>query len=57
MVVFVLFAGNDKWPPERMIDTIVDLWLFKAMCAVADTPLIYMVVYLVGDRLPLHREG
>ena len=41
---------------ESSVDTIVDLWLFKAMCAVADTPLIYMVVYLVGDRLPLHRE-
>ena len=56
LVVVVLFYGHDKWPAERMIGTIRDLWLFKALCALADTPIIYMIVYLVKDRFPVHQE-
>lgn len=41
LVVLVLFWGNDDWPPERMLATIRDLWLFKALVALCDTPFFY----------------
>jgi uncharacterized integral membrane protein (TIGR00697 family) len=41
LVVLVLFAGDSEWPAERMVATILDLWLFKALVALADTPLFY----------------
>lgn len=41
LVVLVLFLGDEKWPSERLVATIFDLWLFKALVALADTPLFY----------------
>lgn len=39
LVVLVLFAGVQT--TDWMIGTILDLWLFKAMVALLDTPLFY----------------
>ncbi len=52
LVVLVLFAG--QWPAEQMVSVILDLWLFKALVALADTPLFYAGTYalrrLVGPQ-------
>jgi uncharacterized integral membrane protein (TIGR00697 family) len=46
LVVLVLFTG--VWPLEKMVDTIVDLWLFKLLVALLDTPFAYLGVWLWG---------
>ena len=40
LVVLVLFSG--VWGVEQMVATMFDLWLFKAMVALVDTPLFYL---------------
>ena len=42
LVVWVLFAGI--WTPTQMSVAIFDLWLFKSMIALIDTPLFYLSV-------------
>ena len=39
LVVLVLFWG--EWSAARMLSTIWDLWLFKLLIALADTPFFY----------------
>ena len=43
LVVAVLFAG--VMPTAEMFELVFDLWLFKAICAFLDTPVIYAVVH------------
>jgi uncharacterized integral membrane protein (TIGR00697 family) len=43
LVVLVLFVG--VLPGETIVDLIVDGWLFKSLCALVDTPLIYAAVW------------
>ena len=45
LVVLVLFYG--VWGTDQMLSTIFDLWLFKALCALADTPLFYFGTWLL----------
>lgn len=52
LVVTVLFAGVDQWPASRILATILDLWVFKMLVALADTPLFYGAVYLLRDHVP-----
>ena len=40
LVVLVLFS--DVWEPGKMVETMLDLWLFKALVALVDTPLFYL---------------
>jgi len=49
LVVLVLFAG--VWPAEQIVATILDLWLFKALVALADTPLFYAGAHLLKRHL------
>lgn len=42
LVVTVLFYDDPDWPQDRMVSTILDLWLFKASVALIDTPLFYL---------------
>lgn len=52
LVVLVLFWGNPEWPTERIVATILDLWMFKALVALADTPFFYAgVIWLKNIRL------
>ena len=42
LVVLVLFTG--VWGAEQMIEVILDLWLFKLLVALVDTPFAYLGV-------------
>ena len=42
LVVLVLFTG--VWPAGQMFETIMDLWLFKLLVALLDTPFAYLGV-------------
>jgi len=48
LVVVILFHDDPAWSTEQMISTIRDMCLFKALVAVADTPLFYGAVALFG---------
>jgi queuosine precursor transporter len=41
LVIFVLFYGNEEWGAEKMLTTIRDMWMFKSLMALADTPFFY----------------
>ena len=45
LVVLVLFWGSGQH--ENMGDLILDGWLFKLLMALVDTPIIYLLVYLI----------
>ncbi len=45
LVVLVLFAGVQ--PMDWMLSTILDLWLFKALVALLDTPFFYAGTHLL----------
>ena len=51
LVVFVLFAGTKSL--GELGSFIRDGWMFKAMCALADTPLLYAATWLIRIRLRL----
>ena len=46
-MVVVLFVGI--WTPGEMFWVILDLWLFKALVALFDTPLFYLGTGLLGN--------
>jgi queuosine precursor transporter len=50
LVVLVLFWGAK--PGDEMLSIILDLWLFKALVAFADTPLFYFFTWLL-KRVPM----
>jgi hypothetical protein len=45
LVVFVLFIGTLSW--GEMGELIRDGWLFKLLCAAADTVVLYLAVYFI----------
>lgn len=45
LVVLVLFLG--VMSSDEMIDLIIDGWFFKVLCAFADTPIFYGLVFLL----------
>jgi uncharacterized integral membrane protein (TIGR00697 family) len=51
LVIFVLFAGTLSW--DQIGIMIADGWMFKALCALADTPLLYASTWLIRKRLKL----
>ena len=54
LVVGVLFIGVK--PMGDLYEMIVDGWQFKILCALIDTPLIYLFVWLLRKRFNL-KEG
>lgn len=54
LVVSVLFVGTDM--EERIPQLILHGWMFKALCALVDTPLFYLAVWHFERHLP-HDEG
>lgn len=51
LVVLVLFAGS--LPIGTMGDYILDGWMFKALCALADTPFIYISAWWIRKKFNL----
>ena len=41
LVISVLFIG--VWPSGQIVDAIIDRFIFKMLCALIDTPIIYLV--------------
>ena len=51
LVICVLFVG--VWPSGQIMSAIFDGWLFKMLCALVDTPIIYGVLYLLRKKFNL----
>lgn len=51
LVVFVLFVGN--LPFETMSSFILDGWLFKVLAALADTLIIYFLIWIIRRQFNL----
>lgn len=45
LVVLVLFVGAKSF--NEMANMVLDGWLFKVICALVDTPIIYLSVFLI----------
>ena len=50
LVVTVLFYG--EWGAEKITGAVLDAWKFKLLCALADTPLIYLAVWAFRRWVP-----
>ena len=50
LVVLVLFWGLK--PGDEMFQIVLDLWLFKALAALVDTPLFYYFTWLLQRVTP-----
>lgn len=53
MVVIVLFYGVKSY--NEILDLIIDGWLFKMLCALIDTPIIYLSVFLIRRYFKLEK--
>lgn len=51
LVVSILFWDDPKVDDGQIFQMIRDGWIFKMLCALADTPLAYAAVYLLRGRL------
>lgn len=51
LVVSVLFLGTEQ--SHNIGKMVMDGWMFKAMCAIVDTPIIYGLVFLMRQFLRL----
>jgi len=54
LVISILFIG--VWDLNQIFNGIVDGWLFKMLMALIDTPIIYGVIYLLKDKIPIYEE-
>jgi uncharacterized integral membrane protein (TIGR00697 family) len=50
LVILVMFWGI--WPQERIVSTIIDMWFFKTLMALVDTPFCYAGVWLLQRWRP-----
>ena len=50
LVVSILFWDDPEVSGDQIYGMIRDGWIFKMLCALADTPLAYAAVYLLRDR-------
>ena len=56
LVVTILFFDDPAWSSGRIAQAILDGWLFKALCALFDTPLFYAAVAVCKRYLPAPEE-
>ena len=54
LVICILFIG--VWDFKQIFNGIIDGWLFKMLIALIDTPIIYGVIYLLKNKIPIHQE-
>lgn len=50
LVITILFWDDPKVSGDQLYEMIRDGWVFKMLCALADTPLVYAAVYLLRAR-------
>ena len=51
LVVVVLFYGKESW--ETMAGYVKDGWFFKALAALIDTPIIYLLTWILRKQFKL----
>ena len=54
LVICILFIG--VWDAGQIFNGIIDGWLFKMLMAFIDTPIIYGIIFLLKDKIPIHKE-
>jgi len=54
LVISILFIG--VWDLNQIMNGILDGWLFKMLMAFIDTPIIYGVIHLLRNKIPIHQE-
>mgnify|MGYP003327985037 FL=1 len=54
LVICILFIG--VWDARQIFNGIMDGWLFKMLIAFIDTPIIYGIIFLLKDKIPIHKE-
>ena len=57
LVISILFFG--VWDTNQILSAIIDGWIFKMLIALLDTPIIYVVIYLLKGKIDIapYQEG
>ena len=57
LVISILFVG--VWDTDQILSAIIDGWIFKMLMALLDTPIIYVVIYLLKGKIDIapYQEG
>ena len=57
LVISILFGG--VWDANQILSAIIDGWIFKMLMALLDTPIIYVVIYLLKGKIDIapYQEG
>ena len=57
LVISILFVG--VWNTDQILSAIIDGWIFKMLMALLDTPIIYVVIYLLKGKIDIapYQEG
>ena len=55
LVICILFIG--VWDGRQIFNGIIDGWLFKMLMAFIDTPIIYGIIFLLKDKIPIYKES
>ena len=51
LVISILFVG--VWDTDQILSAIIDGWIFKMLMALLDTPIIYVVIYLLKGEIDI----
>ena len=51
LVISILFVG--VWNTDQILSAIIDGWIFKMLMALLDTPIIYVVIYLLKGKIDI----
>ena len=51
LVISILFVG--VWDTNQILSAIIDGWIFKMLIALLDTPIIYVVIYLLKGKIDI----
>ena len=51
LVISILFVG--VWNTDQILSAIIDGWIFKMLMALLDTPIIYVVIYLLKGEIDI----
>jgi len=51
LVISILFVG--VWDANQILSAIIDGWIFKMLMALLDTPIIYVVIYLLKGKIDI----